>query len=62
MNNSSWLLAGGLKAVIYTDTLQTVIMVGGAIVLMALSMNTSLLNPLSANHNCSRRQILRHIS
>ena len=37
--------AGGLKAVIYTDTLQTVIMVGGAIVLMALSKKTSLLNP-----------------
>ena len=30
-------IPGGLKAVIYTDTLQTVIMVGGAIVLMALS-------------------------
>ncbi|KAH3830210.1 sodium/glucose cotransporter 4-like [Dreissena polymorpha] len=30
-------VSGGLKAVIYTDTLQTVIMVGGAFVLMALS-------------------------
>lgn len=30
-------LTGGLKAVIYTDTLQTVIMVAGAIVLMILS-------------------------
>lgn len=30
-------LIGGLKAVIYTDTLQTVIMVAGAIVLMILS-------------------------
>lgn len=28
---------GGLKAVIYTDTLQTVIMVAGSIVLMILS-------------------------
>lgn len=28
--------SGGLKAVIYTDTLQTVIMVAGAIVLMVL--------------------------
>ncbi|XP_060592183.1 sodium/glucose cotransporter 4-like isoform X3 [Ruditapes philippinarum] len=30
-------VSGGLKAVIYTDTLQTVIMVGGAIVLMIIS-------------------------
>ncbi|XP_061165587.1 sodium/glucose cotransporter 4-like [Saccostrea echinata] len=30
-------ISGGLKAVIYTDTLQTVIMVAGAIVLMILS-------------------------
>nr|WLN44354.1 AAT14 [Sinonovacula rivularis] len=30
-------VAGGLKAVIYTDTLQTVIMVGGALVLMVIS-------------------------
>ncbi|XP_050400513.1 sodium/glucose cotransporter 4 [Patella vulgata] len=30
-------VSGGLKAVIYTDTLQTVIMVGGALVLMVLS-------------------------
>ena len=31
-------ISGGLKAVIYTDTLQTVIMVAGSIVLMGLSM------------------------
>lgn len=31
------ILTGGLKAVIYTDTLQTVIMVAGAIVLMIIS-------------------------
>lgn len=30
-------MTGGLKAVIYTDTLQTVIMVAGAIVLMIIS-------------------------
>ncbi|KAK7463965.1 hypothetical protein BaRGS_00038047 [Batillaria attramentaria] len=30
-------VTGGLKAVIYTDTLQTVIMVGGAIILMGIS-------------------------
>ncbi|XP_045172321.2 sodium/glucose cotransporter 4-like [Mercenaria mercenaria] len=30
-------ISGGLRAVIYTDTLQTVIMVGGAIVLMIIS-------------------------
>ncbi|KAK3097935.1 hypothetical protein FSP39_014669 [Pinctada imbricata] len=32
-------ISGGLKAVIYTDTLQTVIMVVGSIVLMILSFN-----------------------
>lgn len=31
------IMTGGLKAVIYTDTLQTVIMVAGAIVLMIIS-------------------------
>lgn len=30
-------VTGGLKAVIYTDTLQTVIMVGGAVILMIIS-------------------------
>ncbi|KAJ8303989.1 LOW QUALITY PROTEIN: hypothetical protein KUTeg_017572 [Tegillarca granosa] len=32
-------IAGGLKAVIYTDTLQTVIMVAGSIVLMGLNLS-----------------------
>ncbi|KAL3866751.1 hypothetical protein ACJMK2_044027 [Sinanodonta woodiana] len=34
---SIYTVSGGLKAVIYTDTLQTVIMVGGALVLMVIS-------------------------
>lgn len=37
--------AGGLTAVIYTDALQTVIMVGGALVLMFLGKEQARTHP-----------------
>lgn len=43
---------GGLTAVIYTDALQTVIMVGGALVLMFLGKAETRIHPPS-HHSCS---------
>lgn len=51
------LTTGGLAAVIYTDTFQTVVMTIGAIILAVLGGNSSIVHPLLTLHDLQKRWI-----